>query len=259
MALSVMKPAKVKEGHHGILYGPPGSGKTSTLDDPKLKILLADAEGGTSVLEGAENIDRVPIESWDDLVEFGKSVRQGFIDLGNGEKFIIDHDLIALDSLTRIQDLCKEFIALKYAPNRKREIVGKFGAMADWGDLGMLLTGMVKAWHGITKAGANSKHVLWLAHVEVEKDEVSGAATRTKIQLQGKATPDIISSIVDGQYYMLRRVLENGEEEFGILSRPKGIISAKTRVSKEKRGVLPEYIVNPQWSDIFTTLGYTKE
>jgi hypothetical protein len=39
-ALMPQKPTKEESGIHSILYGEPKSGKTTTLDDPNMKVLL---------------------------------------------------------------------------------------------------------------------------------------------------------------------------------------------------------------------------
>lgn len=254
--LNILSTEKTNEAIHCLLYGDPKTGKTTTLGECGLKVLLGDAEGGSAVLEGASNITRIPLETYEDVLEFGKSVKQGYIDQGNGEKFIIDHDLIALDSLGRIQDLCKEFIANVYAPNRKREIQGKFGALADWGDLEDQLTKLVKAFHVITKSGDKSKHVMWIAHKMVEVDG-TGIPVGTKIQLQGKKTPDIIMSVVDSIFYMTKQVKDD-KTTYGVLTDTQGIYTAAVRQSKfnPDSKPLPRVIGNPNWKKIFTALGY---
>jgi hypothetical protein len=258
MALQVLNTAAVREAVHSIIYGDPKTGKTSTLGECGYRVLLADMEGGSSVLEGAANIDRIPVNSWEDLIEFGKSVRQGYIDLGNGQKFKIDHDMVAVDSLSRAQELCKEYIATVYAPNRKREIVGKFGAMADWGDLTTQLTGLVKGFHSLTKNGDKSVHVTWIAHKGVNKDDISGAITGTKIQLQGGNTAEIIMSYVDALFYMVKRPNKDKPEEleYGVLTDQAGIFQAGVRQSKFTKNKLDKFIVEPHWKTIYEFLGY---
>src|SRR5881392_317358 len=264
--LNVLSTAKTNEGIHCILYGPPKSGKTTTLGECGYKVLLADLEGGSAVLEGASNIDRIPIENWEDLIEFGAAIKNGYIDLGNGEKFIIDHDLIAIDSFSRVQDLAKEYVALKYAPNRRREIQGKFGAQSDWGDLKDKETGLVKAFHVLTKNGDKSKHVMWIAHDMRITDDITGNAVGTKIQLQGKDTPDIIMSVVDAIFYMAKSVKVDPETKeqhitYGILTEQSGIYQAAVRQSKfnKESKKLPPVITEPHWKTIFETLGYNRK
>ena len=167
--LKITKPAEVREGFHGLLYGKPKTGKTSTADDPNFKVLIADMEGGTAVLSDAKNVDRVAIENFEQFREFTEVVHRGFVE----KQGDFAYDLIVIDSISRLQELVKEYVAEVYAPNRKREIQGKFGAMADWGDLRDILLSAVKAWHSITKRGEKSFHVMWRAHQGTVKDDMT--------------------------------------------------------------------------------------
>ena len=254
MPIKLKNPAKVIEGIHSILYGQQKSGKTSTLDDPNMRVLLLDLEGGSSVLAGAENVDIVPIESWEDLQEVGKLLaRHVFVD-EDGKEVPFNYDLVAIDSVTRLQDLVKVYIAKTHAPNRKREIVGQFGCQGDWGDFGLLLQGIVKFFHNLTKNGEKSINIMWIAHKDDIKDDLDGRITGTKIMMQGDKNAPVIMSVVDAVFYMVKRETEQGLQ-FGILTQKKGIYDAGVRQSKRQEP-LDDFIVNPIWSDIFKHLGY---
>lgn len=259
------EPAKAVEGFHGILYGEPGCGKTSTLDDPIFKVAHFDLEGGSAVLQGAENVRRWDIPAmaavmnkheYEVINDLGVAIRAG--------KFKY-FDMVALDSLTRYQEIAKDFIATKYVPNRSREIKGRFGAQSDWGDLQQLIVGTLRAFHSLTKRGKDSIHVLWLAHVGKEEQQVTETVkklVRTKVQLQGSTTPDTVMSIVDGYFYMYNKELKDDKgktvgTERGIMTDVAGAYQAKARQSKRKEP-LPRVIVSPVWSDIFDRLGYTR-
>lgn len=252
-ALKIKKPNQVKEGIHAILYGDPKSGKTSTLDDPNMKVLLLDIEGGSAVLAGAENVDIVPIEKLEDLQEVAKLLKKGvFID-EEGNEVPFNYGLVAIDSLTRLQDLVKDYIVRVYAPNRKREIQGKFGAQSDWGDFGLIIKDMVKFFHTLTKQGEKSINVMWIAHKENVKDDITGGIVGTKIQMQGSSANEIMS-VVDAIFYMVKKDTEQGLK-FGVATRKMGAIEAGVRQSKKEER-LPDIIENPVWSEIFTKLGY---
>lgn len=269
MKFQITSPAKAIEGADVILYGPPKCGKTSTLDDPKLKILHIDLEGGSAVLYGAENVSRinVPEEAqrlgllqFEVVVQIIKAIETGELS---------GFDAYALDSLTQFEDCVKEYIVKKYAPNRKREIEGRFGAQSDWGDLKDLITTTVKRVHALTKRGENSVHWIWIAHVAQVKDDVTERVVRTRVQLQGSNTAEVVMSIVDAIFYMSAYSVEteeNGQKrvevERAILTKPSGPYVAEYRVSKrmlEKGDVLPRVIKNPVWSDIFEALGYVRK
>jgi hypothetical protein len=251
--IKITKPAEVREGFHGMIYGKPKTGKTSTADDKNFKVLIADLEGGTAVLSNAKNVDRVAINNFDEFREFTELVQRGYIE----KQGDFNYDLVMIDSISRLQEMVKEFVAKQYAPNRKREIVGKFGAMADWGDLRDIMLSAVKGWHSITKRGEKSTHVMWVAHEGTVKDEMTDQAIATKIQLQGKDTADIVMAHVDGIFYMFNKTDEDGTLKRGVLTANHGIYQAGVRQPKGKEP-LPTVIYNPVWSDIFKSIGYTK-
>lgn len=252
MAFEIVKPTQAVEGFHGILYGNPKTGKTSTLDDPKFKVLLLDLEGGSAVLSEADKVDRIPVTSYEQFIEVMKAVDSGELK---------GYDLYAIDSITQFEELVKQYIATTYAPKRSREIQGKFGAMADWGDLKSLMTKTVKWVHDLTKRGNNSIHILWIAHVAENKDELTKQVISTKVQLQGGTTSEVVMSIVDGVFYMYNKSIQNEDGsvdiERGILTKQIGAYTAGARQSK-RRDPLPAKIVSPEWSKIFDQLGYTK-
>jgi phage nucleotide-binding protein len=256
--IKISKPSEITEGFHGILYGKPKVGKTSTADDPKFKTLLIDMEGGSAVLSQAKNVDRIQVEDFKDFIEITDSVKRGYFQIGN-DKVKCDYDLYVIDSISALQELIKNYIAVSYAPSRRREITAKFGAMADWGDLRDLITRSTKAWHQLTKRGEDSVHVMWIAHEQVIKDETTDQASGTKIQLQGKDTADVVMAHVDGIFYMFNKQNKDTKElERGILTQPAGIYAAGVRQSKHAKPLEPQ-IINPVWSDIFTKLGYVRK
>ena len=256
--LKITKPAEVREGFHGILYGKPKVGKTSTADDPKFKTLLIDMEGGSAVLSQAKKVDRVAVDKFEDFIEITESVKRGYFQIGN-DKVKCDYDLYIIDSISALQELIKTYVATVYAPSRRREINGKFGAMADWGDLRDIITRTTKAWHQLTKRNEESIHVMWVAHEQVIKDENTEQAVGTKVQLQGKDTADIVMAHVDGIFYMFNRQNKDTKElERGVLTQQAGIYAAGVRQSKHSTPI-ESVILNPVWSDIFTKLGYVRK
>jgi len=256
--LKITKPTEIKEGFHGILYGKPKVGKTSTADDPKFKTLLIDMEGGSAVLSQAKNVDRVAVDDFKDFIEITDSVKRGYFMI-DGQKVPCEYDLYVIDSISALQELIKTYVATSYAPSRRREIATKFGAMADWGDLRDIITRTTKAWHQLTKRNEESIHCIWIAHEQVIKDETTEQAVGTKVQLQGKDTADIVMAHVDGIFYMFNRQnKETKELERGLLTQTTGIYAAGVRQSKHAKP-LDAQIINPIWSDIFETLGYVRK
>lgn len=256
--IKITKPAEVREGFHGILYGKPKVGKTSTADDPVFKTLLIDMEGGSAVLSEAKNVDRIAVEDFQTFVEITEAVKRGYYTEGTS-KVELNYDLYVIDSISALQELIKTYVATSYAPSRRREITGKFGAMADWGDLRDIITRTTKAWHQLTKRNEDSVHVIWIAHEQVIKDETTEQAVGTKVQLQGKDTADIVMAHVDGIFYMFNRQnKETKELERGVLTQSAGIYAAGVRQSKHATP-LDAQIISPVWSDVFQKLGYVRK
>lgn len=256
-ALMPTKPAKVQEGVSCILYGPPKCGKTTTLDDPNMKVLVLDMEKGTSVLAGAPNIDLVKINTLEQLNAYCELLKDNKW-LNEDKKIVpIEHGLIALDSITRLQDLVKDYVVRVLAPNRKREIAGVFGAQSDWGNFGTIITDLVKYIHNLSKRGEKSLNFMWLAHRDnkYENPNAETQVTGTQIKMQGSSVP-IVMSVVDSIFYMDKMMGKDKELHYAINTDKIGIIEAGVRQSKRDTP-LPKIIENPIWSDIFTKLGYS--
>jgi hypothetical protein len=262
-ALMPQKPVKEESGIHGILYGDPKCGKTSTLDDPTMKVLLLDMEMGDSVLEGSPNVDIVKIRSLEQLNAYFELLKNGTWLNFQGKVVPLEHGLVAADSITRLADLVKDYVVRVAAPNRKREVSGVFGAQSDWGNFGTIIADLVKYIHNLTKRGKQSINFMWLAHRD-NKHENPNAETQvtgTQIKLQGSSVP-IVMSVVDAIFYMNKGEIKNKAGEVGmyywIQTDKVGVVEAGVRQSKREEK-LPTRIYNPSWSDVFTKLGYRIE
>lgn len=262
----VTDPANTDEACHAICYGEPGCGKTSTLDDPEFLVCLIDLEGGSVPLKGSPNVKRYDIPAMTEKlrIERKKPHLTEFEVLAELVQAIKDrklqqYHLFGMDSFTKLEDMIKHYVATVYAPNRKREIPGKFGAMADWGDLQQLMVSVVDTMHSITKRGIHSRHVMWFAHVAKEKDEITGVINNTKIMLQGSRTSEIVMSRVDAYFYMAAKDLvvdgKSAGTERAIWTKVISIFNSKARISKYLPP-LPAKIVAPVWSQVFKLMGY---
>lgn len=270
-ALMPQKPSKNASGIHGILYGDPKSGKTTTLDDPTMRVLLLDMEGGESVLEGSPNVDIVKIKSLAHLNAYLELINDGNWINFNGQIVPLEHGLVAADSITALCDYVKAYVVSVVAPNRQREIkdtnlppVQRFGAQSDWGNYGTILVDIVKYVHNMTKRGERSINFLWLAHKDnkYENPNVEKMVTGTQIMMQGGSVP-VVMSVVDAIFFMNKGEIKNPKtKEIGtyywIQTDVVGITEAGVRQSKRAEK-LPVKIYNPVWSDVFTKLGYRIE
>lgn len=264
-ALMPKKPQKKEEGGSFILYSEPKAGKTTSLDDPNMKVLLLDLEDGESVLDGAPNVDVVKIRSLEHLNAYGELLAANKWINENGEIKDLEHSLIAIDTVTRLQDLVKDYVVRVVAPNRQREIKdgdykNRFGARSDWGNFGDIISDLFKYFHSLTKRGSKSFNVFWLAHKDnkYENPTVETMVTGTQIKMQGGSVP-VVMSVVDGIFYMNKGELTNkaGDTQmcYWVQTDRVGITEAGVRQSRREEK-LPTRIFNPVWSDILTKLGY---
>lgn len=267
-ALMPQKPAKTASGIHSILYGDPKSGKTTTLDDDNMRVLLLDMEGGDSVLEGSPNVDIVKIKSLEHLNAYLELINDGNWINFDGEIVPLEHGLVAADSITALCDFVKDYVVRVIAPNRQREIkdvnlkpVQRFGAQSDWGNYGTLLVDLVKYVHNMTKRGERSINFMWLAHKDnkYEHPTVEKMVTGTQIMMQGGSVP-VVMSIVDAIFYMCKGDLTNPNTKekgtyYWIQTDVIGVTEAGVRQSKRAEKLKPK-IYNPVWSEVFTKLGY---
>lgn len=270
-ALMPTKPEKTKEGIHGILYGDPKTGKTTTLDDPNMKVLLLDMEGGDSVLEGSPNVDVVKISTLEQLNAYMGLLKENKWINFEGKLVPLEHGLVAADSITRLSDLVKDYVVRVVAPNRQREIkdpnlppVQRFGAQSDWGNFGTIISDMVKYAHTLTKRGEKSINFMWIAHKDnkYENPNAETMVTGTQIKMQGSSVP-VVMSVVDAIFYMTKGDITNPKTKekgtyYWIQTDVVGVTEAGVRQSKRAEK-LPLKIFNPVWSDIFGKLGYKIE
>jgi hypothetical protein len=267
-ALMPQKPEKSVSGVHSILYGDPKSGKTTTLDDPNMRILVLDLEGGDSVLEGSENVDIVRIKTLEHLNGYLELIEAGKWLNYDGKIVPLEHGLIAADSFTALCDYVKDYVVRVVAPNRQREIkegdpIVRFGARSDWGNYGSILVDTMKYVHSLTKRGTQSINFMWLAHKDnkYENPNVETMVTGTQIKMQGSSVP-VVMSVVDAIFFMNKGIIKgkSGEERLmhWIQTETIGVTEAGVRQSKRSEK-LPARIFNPVWSDVFTKLGYRIE
>lgn len=268
-ALMPQKPVKTESGIHSILYGDPKSGKTTTLDDPNMKVLVLDLEGGDSVLEGSPNVDIVRIKSVEHLNAYLELIKAGKWLNYEGKLVPLEHGLIAADSFTALCEYVKDYVVRVVAPNRQREIkegdpVVRFGARSDWGNYGSILVDIMKYVHALTKRGDKSINFKWLAHKDnkYENPNVETLVTGTQIKMQGSSVP-IVMSVVDAIFYMNKGEIKNPKTQevgtyYWIQTETIGITEAGVRQSKRAEK-LKSKIFNPVWSDIYTQLGYRIE
>lgn len=252
------------EGRSILIYGPPFSGKTTSLADPDVKVLLFDLDHNTSPLDDADNVTIWPVDSYEDYEEGKKSVERGYFMIGKEKVPVGDMDIIAIDSFTRFEELIKQHVLHKFAPNRKRELSDKFGAQSDWQDLQDIEVKEVRDWQANTRS--HGFNVFWLGHdMTLYNDpNIETKATHVQLALQGKYASTRIMSAVDAVCYFTKVSRPSKDDPKktelirGMYTMQHGIVQADVRLSIEKRQQLPAFVPEPKWSKVLPYLGYRK-
>ncbi|MMZ47338.1 hypothetical protein D1872_89820 [compost metagenome] len=263
------KPGGTKEekgsipvGRSIVLYGPPFSGKTSTLqNDTNLRILLIDMDKNSSVVEETGNVDILGCDTFEDYLAIKEGIRAGKYVIPGGPAIEMSYDLYVIDSFTRFEELIKAYVVEKYAPKRKREIEGKFGAQTDWQDLQDHEVREVREMQGMTRRVGKPINVLWIGH-DMEATNSDDFNRKLQLRLQGKYAAPGIMGAVDAVFYMFKQVFPaTGEKPerigFGIYTMDQGAAQAEARLSVAKRKELSKVVWFPKWGDILRTLGAT--
>lgn len=244
-------------GRSAVLYGPPFSGKTSTLQyDPSIRALLIDFDKNSAALEECGHVDIIGVSDFKDALAIKEGISTGTLKIG-GQVIPMNYDLYVVDSFTSFEECIKRWVVNDFAPERRREIKGKFGAQTDWGDLQSTEIQFFRDMHEMTRREVNPINVLWLGH-DMVTDTPDGLTEKLQLKLQGKFAAPGIMSATDAVFYMFKvRDEEKKQTNFGIYTVNTGAIVAEARLSFQKRKAFPEFIWFPKWGEIFKTLGAT--
>lgn len=252
------------EGRSIVAYGPPFVGKTTSLADPDVKVLLCDMDHNTSPLDDADNVTVYPIDDYEGYLEFKTSVERGYFVIDKKKIPCEGYDIIAFDSFTRFEELIKSYVRRVFAPNRKREIAEKFGAQSDWQDLQDMEVQQVRDWQSMTRT--KGFNVIWIGHdmTLFENPNAESMATNIRLALQGKYASPRIMGAVDAVVYFTKFTAPSKEDPKkmevvrGVYTQQHGITQADVRLPVEKRKALPTFVKEPKWSKLLPYFGYTK-
>ncbi len=244
-------------GRSILTYGPPFSGKTSSLQyDTSLRYLMIDFDRNTSVIEHLDNVDILGVDTIEEMDRIKECVKTGKPYTVDGQEIPMDYDVYVVDSFTSMEEKIKDWVVQVYAPDRKREIKGKFGAQTDWADLQDKEVRLVREWQELTRRPDKPINVLWLGHdMEVTGEDYN---SRLQLRLQGKYAAPGIMSAVDACFYMYKmKNPSTNKMGFGIVTLDMNAIRAEARLSVAKREKLPQIVWFPKWGEIYRTLGAT--
>ncbi len=135
-----------------LVFGASGSGKTYSIRSlPLDRVLLLLVEPKHLPLKGYD-IDAIQLSSWDDMRNVFSEIREDLSGGGltrNGKK----KDIVVIDSLSEVNELCKKQIISKDRPEllkrqQKKDVGGIYDEQMmqnDWGLLGTRIDGIVSA------------------------------------------------------------------------------------------------------------------
>lgn len=208
-----------------LLYGFSGSGKTySARTLPRDKTLVISAEKGLLSI-AKTGMDKIEIASWDELIEL-------YFELGawdRGENFyIIDgnktdcefikkkYDFIFIDSLTEINEMCKDKILSSY-PKKKETM-----EIQDWGKLYNKMSKMIKGFRDLESYG-----VIMIAGEEHLENKKTGELTLVP-SLNGKLRTTIMH-FFDFVFKAVKITDEKKDEQYFFLTEETDRGLAKSR------------------------------
>jgi len=161
-----------------VLYGPPGSGKT-TAASTWPKPLFLSAEGGLLSIRD-RNVDVWEINTWEDLEAAFDFLRKG----GHGYQSVV------LDSLTEMQKKLADYVVRKF-PAVKRAYID-LSSESDWG---YIIDRSRKLCRAFRDLPLNVVFITLSQDVEVDGDNV------TRPAMNGKTLPDELCGWVDAVVY----------------------------------------------------------
>lgn len=254
-----------KEGRSALLYGPPFSGKTSTLQyDPTIRVLLLDLDKNSGVLDSVGNVDILGVSTIGDIQNIRAAIPHGTVNIPGVGKIALNYDLYVIDSFTTLEEAVKEYVvSSEFAPTRAREIKGRFGAQTDWDDLQRIEVKEFRDWQRLTRS--HGVNVLWIGH-DMEAKESTDFKKVIHLRLQGKQAAPGVMGATDGVFYMVKHKLRPAKDKpemmhYGIhtdnLQEGTVTYKAGARMPARDRMKFPELIWWPKWGEIFRQLGST--
>jgi hypothetical protein len=212
-----------------VLYGPPGSGKT-TMGATFPSVLFLSAESGLLSVRD-KDIDVWTINGWEDLEEAYDYLRKG----GHGYKSVV------IDSLTEVQKKLAEHIIKKF-PGKRRDYEDLM-SQSDWGYAIDKLRKMCRAFRDLPM------NVVFIA---LDQQEQGEAETITKPALSGKTMAVELLGWVDAAIYCPGPV----KDEDGNIQYVGQTIPSKGRMAKLRvpAGVHPPAVIPLTFAALYAVM-----
>ena len=231
-----------------LIYGEPGTGKTTFAATAPRPILWLEAEGGTNSIGETKDIDIVRMEGLESYREVLKYVR----------KKPDAYKTLVIDSISEAQaailaEIMREVSRMN--PDRD-EFAPQFG---EWGKLTGVMRSILRAYRDV------ETNVIFTALTREDKDELTGRSV-----VRPKMTPALaedVLSFMDAGLYLYTATPKKGEagaegveaDEDGItivrnaLLQPTGKYAAKFRAPRDVE--VPSHIKDPVFDDIAALMG----
>lgn len=215
---------------NAVIYGQPGSGKTSLVAGAPRCLLLDFERGGRASIVATGNRDTRSVH-----ITSMKQVRQVYRALSSGK-----HDFltVALDPIGELQRLMMED-TLKRFPSSRRQY-NDLPMQADWNKMLSDLTKLV------TMFRALPMHTIVVAHSEIPKHEDDTVAPL----VSGKNFKPFLQGAMDLLGYLYVDEDEDGSETRMLRTTATPTINAKNRGGK-----LDPIIINPNMTEIIEQMG----
>lgn len=210
----------------GVLYGPPGAGKTVLAAGAPAPLLLDVENGSRSLLnhEWTKSVIRIPIAKFEEIEELVWEKREDKPELAPFKTWIIDTHTELQSSL--LSQIVKE-------KNQKDSSRNAYAAQQlDYKENTEMLRRLVVALRDLPI------NVIYIAHAAEAKDESDG-----KIYTRPAYTPKLaetMKGLVDFQGYLTAETNKEGETVRYLQMHPANNIQAKCRI-----GGIPTIIENP--------------
>jgi phage nucleotide-binding protein len=223
-----------------LFYGRSGSGKTTLAASfPGPKLLLDFREKGTDSVSDDEDLDVLPIETWED-------VEPAYWHIKNSGKY----KTIIIDQVSSMQDMCREFMMEK--EEKEQMSLRLFG----------MVSGEMKTWlinyRDLIDDGIN---VIFLAHDRTRNVEEDDEEDQLDPNIGPQLMPSIAGTLmgavkVIGNTYIRERFGARDPEtkkrprfvEYCLRVGPHSVYSTKLRTPKGNE--VPSFIVNPDYEKI---------
>jgi phage nucleotide-binding protein len=215
-----------------VVYGETGTGKTSSaLTLPPEKTLIIANEKGLLPLAG-KDFTVWEIDSWEDLLQ----CYQELLKPENKEKYKI----VFIDSLTELNELCKEFIVKKERIAKKIDIGKLYDELMTQQDYQLLDSKMRKM---IRSFRDLEYHIVFTASEATEKDELTGMIVSIP-GINGKLAKEL-GGYFDEMFRLITKEEEKGKPH------ARYFLTGKTdrTKTKDRSGVL-EFYERVDWTGI---------